>query len=552
MALLAIYRSLAPGDKWAGPGAKYQHFYREEIQRRWGSSGLPNLEVPVSICVFPELLGPNKGEEVHKAARKLFVDVNKEAKTPNKSRLILLSESNLSDIFTRSWLDELRSINQSNQPTNALPLCAIEYDTPSSHGAGGADRRPQRRICIATVQQLKVVIEQVIRGSEEWVTNVAKTSKRGLTGSDSFMIRQLGLDENNENKLVVNGEPIMKLSDLSRESFHPEAVETLRERFLDRWGKPLIRIFSELAPFQTVAQSIRNFEANWAVSPDQAMALAKEALFEGVGTYWTLEEFHADWKENHPKVKPAAADAWEIVEQKAKEYDTSRLKLLTGNANPNDKELAAAKSLADRISTQALLSGVGMGFATLVSDLRIPADKRDEFAGIFISRLNEFFGSTSSTGRDRKYYFSSAQPDGKNEKSFYAFVKNLEPIRWVHMRWLILEVFYSSPFPWNTELLELIPAERLEDIKRKRVEEIRGILIDTIVQEHIDKELKKDYLPADAIKLKQRVLGEIENRYKDWFEESISLTEASKVIDLTPSLDLDENEDEDLYEDDDE
>jgi hypothetical protein len=77
-------------------------------------------------------------------------------------------------------------------------------------------------------------------------------------------------------------------------------------------------------------------------------------------------------------------------------------------------------------------------------------------------------------------------------------------------------------------------------------------LIDTIVQEHIDKELKKDYLPADAIKLKQRVLGEIENRYKDWFEESISLTEASKVIDLTPSLDLDENEDEDLYEDDDE
>jgi hypothetical protein len=41
------------------------------------------------------------------------------------------------------------------------------------------------------------VIEQVIRGSEEWVTNVAKTSKRGLTGSDSFMIRQLGLDENN-------------------------------------------------------------------------------------------------------------------------------------------------------------------------------------------------------------------------------------------------------------------------------------------------------------------------------------------------------------------
>jgi hypothetical protein len=545
MALLAIYRSLADGDKWSGTGAKYKHFYNDEIKRRWGDGGLPNLEVPVSICIFPELLGINKGEEVHRAARKLFVDVNKEAKTPNQSRLILLSESNLSDIFTRSWLDELRSLNQARSSHTALPLCAIEYDTPSSHRSGGNDRRPQRKICIATVQQLKFVIEQVVRGSEEWVTNIVRTNKAKLSGSDAFMIRQLGLDDGNENKLIVDGQPVMKLSDLSRENFPTEAVDSLRVRFLTRWGRPLIRVFSELEPYQTVAHSIKHFESNWAVSPDQEMALAKEALFEGVGTYWTLEEFHNDWKENHPKNKPAAAEAWEIVEQKAKEFERLRSEFLSGSSNPTEQELTAARALSDRLITQALLSGIGMGFATLVMDFKISSSKRDEFTEAFVYRLNEFFRSTSATGRNRMFYFGSLQPDGASNSSFYAFVKNLEPVRWVHMRWLVLEAFFSSPFPWSAEILELIPEQRLEAIKKRRTSELRTAYIETVVQEHLDKELKKDRLPADEVKVRIRVLKEMEARYLDWFEESIDLTTSIQNSSLTLSSQIIEDDDED-------
>lgn len=545
MALLAIYRSLSTGDKWTGSGAKYKHFYHEEIQRKWGAKGLPNLEVPITICVFPELLGPGKGEEVHRAARKLFVDVNKEAKTPNQSRLILLSESNLSDIFTRSWLDELRRINQSELPHNALPLCAIEFDTPSSHRTDGKDKRPQRKICIATVQQLKVVIEQMMRGSEEWIVNVKKTNSRVMGGSDAFMQRQLGLDEDNETELVINGVPIMELSELRRETFPPEAVDPLRERFLSRWGIPLIRILSELEPYNTVARSIREFERSWAVVADQEMALAKEALFEGVGTYWTLEEFHLDWKENHPKNRPAAAAAWEIVEKKADEYEIVRSEYLSGKSKPNEAELQAAKSLADRLTTQAVLSGIGMTFATLVKDFQIPADKREIFAEQFVIRLNQFFNSSSPTGRDRKFYLSSRQPDGNNQRSFYSFVKNLEPKAWVHVRWLLIEAFFSSPFEWSKELLAFMPLNQLESLKKVRVSEVREIMIETIVQENISTELARDASDSDKDLVRFQVQKAMEDRYLDWFEEVVTFSLGSEqsedVIAATSALDDEED-----------
>ena len=83
MALLAIDRTIR--SAWqSSSGARYRYFYesriKEALKNRDGV--LDDIEVPVTLLWFPEKFG--SGHEPHKAARKVFVDVNKEARTPNQ------------------------------------------------------------------------------------------------------------------------------------------------------------------------------------------------------------------------------------------------------------------------------------------------------------------------------------------------------------------------------------------------------------------------------------------------------------------------------------
>jgi hypothetical protein len=130
MALLAIDRT--QNGTWSETaGERYRPFYEErvrELLNQASNEGKPidlgAIEFPVTICWFPEYTGP--GQNPHKAARELFVDVNQNAKKPSESRLILLSDTELDNMFAR----DLRSRLRDKESTIDLPLYAVEYDNP--------------------------------------------------------------------------------------------------------------------------------------------------------------------------------------------------------------------------------------------------------------------------------------------------------------------------------------------------------------------------------------------------------------------------------------
>jgi hypothetical protein len=527
MALLALYRSLSNGNKWNDQGSQYRHFYDDTLREKYGAQGMPTLEVPVTICLFPSLAGSEDKGAVLRAARQLFVDVNKEAKTPNRSRLILLSETELSDILTRSLLDEFRQRRQKAPDEPILPLSVIEYDTP---GAQARDGQPQRKVCITNIQHLHQVVSAVIWGDSSWIEDITKINTRELRGSDSLMIKQLGLRAGNENNLMFNGQPVCELKEIKRNDFPANATEPLKQAFISSWGSALISIFSRLEPYNTFRQTAIQFEENWHVVHNAEMALAKEAFFQGVGTYWTLRDMNDKWEHDlnaQPQEvasemrnrEPSSVKAWRILEEQEKAFLAALTKEISGDPNPDDVVGKAARQVVERAETQAVQRGIAMSFATLVSDFKIQNAEIERFADAFVERLNQYLLDPSNPRR--KYFLATSQPDGNSDLAFYAFSKNLEGRRWVHMRWLILEAFFSSTHEWLPSLTSIVDINRLNQVQALRTSQIRTSIIETTIAEALSaRGFKADEIRSrtpEVLKAKDEEQQKIAARYQEWF-----------------------------------
>ena len=556
MALLAIYRTLAEDDRWKDRGTQYRHFYEERIRTLYKEKGMPELEVPLTVCVFPSLAGGDE-RAVFRAARQLFVDVNKEAKTPNRSRLILLSETDLSDIFTRSLLDEIRDARRNETPGFTLPLAVIEYDTP---GAEGRDGRPIRRVCISNIQHLHTIVTSVIWGSKEWIINVTKPNERKTKGDDLFMQKQLGLRRHNQTKLIVDGVDLGKISEIRRKAFLAGQLEHLRGVFMDSWGRALIHIFSNLYPYSTFGRAADDFAENWPVVADAPMALAKEAFFDGVGTYWTLREMDEEWrnevrveprdKQIEKKTKaPAASIAWEIIGKKEKEFESLVYTRIVGHDPISEDERKAAREVLEKSETQAVQRGIAMAFASLVEYLDLSHDSILDFSRLFVARLNEFFLDPEKPRR--KYLLSRFQPQGDHDMAFYGhgFASKLDSKKWVNMRWLFLEAFFSSPHAWSKAMTDVVSLETLEKARNELVRKVRDSIRRTTLDEVLTANgFKKDNREGpEAVALSAQEEARILARYLEWFDiDLLTLTDSEdEGTSFAPALEVEEEESDD-------
>jgi hypothetical protein len=560
MALLALYRSLSNGNKWNDQGSQYRHFYDDTLKEKYGAQGMPTLEVPVTICLFPSLAGSEDKGAVLRAARQLFVDVNKEAKTPNRSRLILLSETELSDILTRSLLDEFRRRRQENPDEPILPLSVIEYDTP---GAQALDGQPQRKVCITNIHHLHQVISAVIWGDNSWIQDITSINRRLPTGSDGVMLKQLGLRTGNETELRFKDETICELREIKRNDFPTAATEPLKQAFNSSWGSALITIFSTLEPYNTFRQTANQFETKWQVVNDAEMALAKEAFFQGVGTYWTLRDMHEKWEQDlksQPQEvaskmrdrEPSSVKAWRILQSQEAAFLSELAEKISNTSHPNDLEKRAAKQVVERAQTHAVQRGIAMSFATLVSDFNIPNAGIERFARAFVERLNQYF--LDSSHPRRRYYLANLQPDGNADLAFYAFSKPLEPRRWVHIRWLILEAFFSSTHDWLESLTDIVNLDVLTQVRAHRVPQIRKEIVKTTIEEALTIRFKadeiKDQTPA-VLQARQEEHQKMVARYQEWFGIDIdnddtnaaSSTGQSSLTSAAEQSDIDDDDD---------
>jgi len=550
MALLAIYRSLAGDDRWKDRGAQYRHFYEDRIKKLYAAKGMPELEVPVTVCIFPTLTGGDPNEPF-KRARTLFVDVNKEAKTPNRSRLILLSETDLCDIFTRTLLDSIRESRQADTPDFTLPLSAIEYDTP---GAEGRDGRPIRGACITNIQHLHAVVHSVLWGPRAWVDEVA-SPKLTSKPTNEFMQKQLGLFQGNQTDWIFGGQVICPVKDVKRNSFPVDHVDDLREVFKKSWGDSLIYLFSNLFPFSYFGRVADKFEQDWTIVPDAPMALAKEAFFGGVGTYWTLRDMDRAWqidlstkpRELQAQMKaapPPSTLAWQVIGQKEKEFELLVQAKIVGHEPLLESEKAAAREVLEKSQTQAMQRGIAMALASLVTRLGVAHDSIYEFTKLFVDRLNEYF--LDSSNPHRRYFFSKLQPDGEDSLAFYVGPK-LDSKKWVNMRWLVLEAFFSSPHDWSDSMTSLVPLSALDEAKSSLVPQVREAIRRTRIDEVLKAgQIKKaDRNSPEATALIQQEDALIAERYKKWFGIDPTMP-SDDHIEGVATIPPDELDDEDL------
>ncbi len=363
MALLAIDRTVNALWGTAGTANRYRHFYehrvRDLLKDRDPSFKLDKVEIPVTVCWFPDLNGA--GKDPHKAARKLFVDVNKEARAPSEARLTLLSDTELLNIFTRSLLNRLR---QDNPP---LPLFAIEYDNPEKEAA-----RPVKWSVLTNLNLLKFAVTRCVFGPKKYLTDMSLAfgGRQPLAEMDAFMRSQLDVATLYPDTIEDGDRPLDR-SALGNENFPSQQVEPLVDRFMASWGTAILTILGGLKPYEAHCSALQHTRDHW-IADDAFSSLAQDALFGGVGSFWTLRSSNNHWIELKARCKeekrdeplqPEIIKAWEVINQKAADFNRQRSQEYLGKKG--EKEAEKARSFYDLANTHACQLGVVLAFASL-------------------------------------------------------------------------------------------------------------------------------------------------------------------------------------------
>jgi len=512
MALLAVQRTLT--DSWRGStGEKYRYFYERRIERLFDSVGgkeaaaasLAKVEFPITILWFPAATA-----HPHLAARKLFVDVNQNARKPSEARLILLSDTELINIFTRSLLNRLR---QADAP---FPLRAVEYDQP-----GERNDRPSRWSVFTNLLILRDIVTRTVFGPEKNIKQVDLSfgGRQSETGMDDTMRARLGLSEIlpveiNEGE----GSPAIRLDNLGNRHFPQEnrdARAKLEARFLETWGEAILYLLGNFLPWRKHCDALNELYNNW-TTDDAVTSLAKDALFEGVGMFWTLRDTADYWEKERKegriddKEPPEIVKSWHAIERdnktgRARDFAVLRSSHFLGSTD--EAKIKQAEALYSSVNTFACQIGAALTVSTIQD--RHPDLTPLETSKLVVSALNAALQGGPTHSRKRHCVLSKAVENPLN------LLSKMEGADAVYYRAMLLELMVTS------EAREVWSGKLNEDIIVSLVERSRSFYVDHLIRVRITlikrTEAKKSS-DADRRKLAMKqVHEEVRDSLKHWF-----------------------------------
>lgn len=451
MSLLAIERTVSKSWHTASNGKRYAPFYEDHVYK-WiekakqagQSVDLSSLELPVTICWFPEEPDQVPRPRPHLAARKLFVDVNNTAKPPSEARLVLLSDTELLNIFARELLNRLR---KDEIWSTRFPLYGVEYDNPER-----TLTTPRRWSVVTNLEILKDSVHRVVFGPEKLLDHPAAS----LQGKPNW---------GNMNKFMRDR---LQVSDLFAQEFHdgphrlvrstlgntvfPVNDDNHRRKLLDtfytRWGRGILHLLCDVAPYRAHLEALKTRYTDWNTA-NNIQDLAKDALFEGVGMFWTIEDGDTLWKDNKKDAKennqavppqPDISRAWSILEDEEKPlFRGLRAKIYLGSDDAATQK--DADSLYKGLITYAAQVGLMLAW---VSIHKHAADQVDPFdvACTLSKAINHALESGPVKRRNRRrYMLKSSNIDG-----FYPIneLPKLEPNLAIYFRYLWIELAFCD------------------------------------------------------------------------------------------------------------
>ena len=413
MALLAIHRTLTNTWDASPKGNRYKPFYEHHV-RDWIAkakadgrdveAAISRVELPVTICWFPE--PPKNGENPHRAARKLFVDVNNNAKPPSESRLTLLSDTRLTNVFSRELLNRLRS--EESEWLSCFPLFAVEYDNPEKEATS-----PNRWSALTSLDILRDAVTKTVFGPNKVVEEAAPPSQGAppTRDMDARMRKQLKV----EDLFPLNfedGERAMNCDSLGDYIFPiDDAVkhQKLLDAFYERFGKGILKLLSSVAPYQAHLAALQERYTSWTPADNNAI-LAHDALFEGVGMLWTIKEGHDYWmvrrKDARDRKQPEPAEpdiskAWKILDEQQKpQFFKRRCELYLGSSSETDLE--DAKSLYGSLITYAAQIGLMLAWVSLHTKACVGDKSPADLSGPFAAAINATLNSARTDAQNKR------------------------------------------------------------------------------------------------------------------------------------------------------
>jgi len=481
MALLALYRNLK--DEWSDEKrAPFKEYYAEWTHSFIEQFNLKQINLPVMFCTFPGLDENYKGNaSLEKAARTIFLTLNKTARKVSNSRNILLDDADLIASFLRSCLSVIKS--RDNRSSSSLRIFNIELDQFKDR------HKISSPICISGVSHIYYIIEHLMLNKEEDVKGVKPRSGKLASRID---LNMYGTMDRIDGRNLLGAEVA---SSMTRNYFAKEAEEKLCSSFMNKFGNNIIAVYEKFKPYHIHNLAVFDMEEKIGQFQDRQV---KPILFEGQGIGRVFEDHRKNLKDKLnnrafetdvpaieaqlKKLDDTAArietTVSEFKEERSKRYlsevtDKHKLRFSSDNKY-HPKILRFINDLYDNVfTTVAFQAAIICTYydifektnRTLINEEQNIIDLNSSFLD-YIEIINSFFIPNSYAQLKKIVRLFAGDPEGELNEWKIASTKytfrsvvyqgEMQPDQWPKYKYLILEI-------WNPEydyLKQIIKDER--------------------------------------------------------------------------------------------
>ena len=466
MALLAIYRNLM--DQWSDEKrAPYKEYYSQWTPNYIKRFNLKEIELPVMFCTVPSLDEEYAGDfDLRKAARSIFLTLNKTARAVSSSRNILLDDNDLMSVLLRRSLSAVK--DKDARSSFSFRIWNIELDQFRDK------LRIQSPMALTGVSHLYYIVEHLMMDNGD----VSGASPR----SGNFQIRTKLY--NCLDRLDGRDRLGSDVADaIRRDNFTVDASNKLGLEFDKRYGRYIIGVFEQFSPFESHNRAAVNLEKRIENFQDRQL---RPILFEGQGISRVFEA-HRDglrkkllkepedggFTTDVPQIEAIAArlDATKTrMEAAIREFRVERAEIwLCGISEKNqirDESRRPHEWLVkwfdelfqDVLTTVAFEAAIVCGFFCQVERaivLHGGALEVEPAFDEFITQLNTFFVPSTVARLKKVIRLFSGEPVGDtvaewritpSNQTFRSVVYRgeMQPDQWPKYRYLFMEIWKPS------------------------------------------------------------------------------------------------------------
>jgi len=273
MALLALYRNMKGGwtDARRSP---YEQYYQVWPDKEIKAHNLGELQLPVLICTFPQLDGSLQQDiDVVRAARRVFLTLNKTAKKVSDSRNKLLNDQDIVAECLRETLSFIKGLDAKDD--TGLRIWNVELDQE------GDRVKVNGAVAFSGVSHLYHLTEHLLMsaGPARGVEARGKSGGAPRKRLDDAFNRLCLKDELTQDQKAAN----------TRVNYSDEIAEIFRKKWRGLYVPIIDRVLGKLHPFAAFSRATIALNQELIGRRDTVL---EKMLFDGQATARTFDDFH--------------------------------------------------------------------------------------------------------------------------------------------------------------------------------------------------------------------------------------------------------------------